>query len=197
MSPEGHVQGIAQHIVEFVRANEMWAAPIVGVLAFGESLAFISVALPAWAVLVALGALISQGGISFWPVWVAGAVGAGLGDWLSYWIGTKLGSAVGDIWPLSRHPDLIPRRERFVTKWGALAIFIGRFFRPSTCGSASRGRHLCNAILAFPNCQFRFRFRMGGDAAHTGGCCGKEFQINMAVNLRFSTALSERLRISN
>jgi membrane protein DedA with SNARE-associated domain len=106
MSPEGQVQGIAQHIVEFVRANEMWAAPIVGVLAFGESLAFISLALPAWAVLVALGALISQGGISFWPVWVAGAVGAGLGDWLSYWIGTKLWPAVGDIWPLSRHPDL-------------------------------------------------------------------------------------------
>ncbi len=130
MSPEGQVHGITQQIVEFVRAHEMWAAPIVGALAFGESLAFVSLVLPAWAVLVALGALIAQGGISFWPVWVAGAVGAALGDWLSYWIGTKLGPAVGHIWPLSGHPDLIPRGERLVTKWGALAIFIGRFSGP-------------------------------------------------------------------
>ena len=128
MSLENH--GTAQDIVEFVRAHEMWAAPIVGALAFGESLAFISLVLPAWAVLVAVGAMITQGGINFWPVWAAGAVGAALGDWLSYWIGTKLGPAVADIWPLSRHPDLLARGERFVTKWGPLAIFIGRCSGP-------------------------------------------------------------------
>src|SRR5215470_10474425 len=98
-------------------------APIVAALALGESLAFISLVLPAWAVLVALGTLIAQGGINFWPVWVAGAAGAALGDWLSYWIGTKLGPTVAHIWPLSRHPDLLPRGERFVAKWGPLAIF--------------------------------------------------------------------------
>ncbi len=42
MSPEGQVHGITQQIAEFVRAHEMWAAPIVGALAFGESLAFVS-----------------------------------------------------------------------------------------------------------------------------------------------------------
>jgi membrane protein DedA with SNARE-associated domain len=34
------------------------------------------------------------------------------------------------VWPLSRHPDLLPRGERFVTRWGVLGIFIGRFFGP-------------------------------------------------------------------
>src|SRR5215813_14569813 len=130
MSLEDQVHGTAQHIVEFVRAHEMWAAPIVGALAFGESLAFISLVLPAWAVLVAVGAMIAQGGINFWPVWSAGAFGAALGDWLSYWIGTKLGPSVVRIWPLSRHPDLLPRGERFVARWGSLAIFIGRFSGP-------------------------------------------------------------------
>jgi hypothetical protein len=52
MSLEDHVHGFTPHIVEFVRAHEMWAAPIFGALAFGESLAFISLVLPAWAVLV-------------------------------------------------------------------------------------------------------------------------------------------------
>jgi membrane protein DedA with SNARE-associated domain len=120
----------AQQLVEFVRAHEAWAAPVVFVLAFGESLAFISLLVPAWAALVGIGVLISTGELSFWPVWVAGAVGAALGDWLSYWIGVKLGPPVAHIWPLSRHPDLLPKGEAFVKRWGALAIFIGRFFGP-------------------------------------------------------------------
>ena len=49
-------------VVDFVRAHEVWAAPIVGALAFGESLAFISLLIPAWGALVAIGALIGPGG---------------------------------------------------------------------------------------------------------------------------------------
>ena len=117
-------------LIEFVRIHQQWAAPVVLLLAFGESLAFISLLLPAWAALVSLGALISAGELSFWPIWAAAAIGAALGDWLSYWVGLKLEYRVQHIWPLSRHPDLIPRGEAFVKKWGVLAIFIGRFFGP-------------------------------------------------------------------
>jgi membrane protein DedA with SNARE-associated domain len=124
------LQATAEQIVDFVRHNAVWAPPIVFALAFGESLAFISLLVPAWAALVAIGALIKSGGLSFWPVWVAGALGAACGDWLSYWIGQKLEYSVAKIWPLSRHPDLIPRGEAFVKKWGVLGIFIGRFFGP-------------------------------------------------------------------
>jgi membrane protein DedA with SNARE-associated domain len=130
MSIESQLHDYTSQLLEFVRTHEALAAPIVGVLAFGESLAFISLLIPAWAILVAMGALIGETGISFWPILVAGAVGAALGDWLSYWIGIKVGPAVGKVWPLSRNPGLIPRGERFVLRWGALAIFIGRFFGP-------------------------------------------------------------------
>jgi membrane protein DedA with SNARE-associated domain len=130
MSLEDQIQVLSRYIIEFVRVHEMWAAPVVGALAFGESLAFISLLLPAWAVLVAIGALIGESGINFWPIWGAGAVGAALGDWLSYWVGIKLGPAVANVWPLSRNPGLIPRGERFVTRWGTLGIFIGRFSGP-------------------------------------------------------------------
>jgi membrane protein DedA with SNARE-associated domain len=119
------------HQVEaFVREHAAWAPAIVFALAFGESLAFISLLIPAWGALVAIGALIGPGGVSFWPVWIAAALGAALGDWLSYWIGLKLEYTVAHHWPLSRHPDLIPRGEAFVKKWGAFGIFIGRFFGP-------------------------------------------------------------------
>ena len=79
----------SQIVVDFVRANEAWAPFIVAGLAFGESLAFISLMLPAWAALVGVGALIGVTGIQFVPVMVAAAIGAALGDWLSYWLGLK------------------------------------------------------------------------------------------------------------
>ena len=120
----------AQQVVEFVRVHEPWAAPVVFALAFGESLAFISLLIPAWAALVGIGVLISSGNLNFWPIWVAGSIGAALGDWLSYWLGLKLGPPVAHMWPLSRHPELLPKGEAFVKRWGALAIFIGRFFGP-------------------------------------------------------------------
>jgi membrane protein DedA with SNARE-associated domain len=124
------VESFAQEIVDFVRQNEVWATPIAFALAFGESLAFVSLLLPAWAALVAIGALVGASGIEFWPIWIAISMGAALGDWLSYWIGSKLEKAAYDRWPLSRHPNLILKGESFVKKWGVLGIFVGRFFGP-------------------------------------------------------------------
>jgi membrane protein DedA with SNARE-associated domain len=124
------IEAYADQVVEFVRNHQAWAAPIVFLLAFGESLAFISLLLPAWAALIGIGTLIMAGGLDFWSIWVAASIGAALGDWLSYWIGRKLERAVQNVWPLSRYPELIPKGEAFVTKWGVLAIVIGRFFGP-------------------------------------------------------------------
>jgi membrane protein DedA with SNARE-associated domain len=124
------LESYVQLTIDFVRTHEVWAAPVVALLAFGEFLAFISLLIPAWGALVGIGALIGPSEINFWPIWVAGSIGAALGDWLSYWIGLKIGPRVAHIWPLSRHPDLIPRGERFMKSWGILGIFIGRFFGP-------------------------------------------------------------------
>jgi membrane protein DedA with SNARE-associated domain len=123
-------QHYVRDVVEFVRAHQEWAAPIVFALAFGESLAFLSLLIPAWAALVAIGAVAGATGMRFETIWIAGAIGAALGDWLSYWIGLKLEYKVYHVWPLSRHPDLIPKGEAFVKKWGVLAVVIGRFFGP-------------------------------------------------------------------
>ena len=46
----------AKPIVDFVREHQAWAAPIVFALAFAESLAFISLLVPAWGALVLIGA---------------------------------------------------------------------------------------------------------------------------------------------
>ncbi len=124
------IDDYVQPVIDFVRVHEAWAAPVVFALAFAESLAFISLIVPAWGALVAIGALIGPSGIDFWPVWITGAVGAAMGDWLSYWVGDRFKYAAARVWPLSRHPGLIPKAEAFVKTWGALGIFIGRFSGP-------------------------------------------------------------------
>ncbi len=124
------LDGFAQSVTAFVQTHQVWAAPIVFALAFGESIAFLSLLLPAWGALVALGAAFGASGLDFVPIWIAGALGAALGDWVSFWLGDKFKHQVFHMWPLSRHPDMLPRAEAFVRHWGVPGIFIGRFFGP-------------------------------------------------------------------
>ena len=84
---------------------------------------------PHGAALVLIGAMVQAGGLNFWPIWIAGSIGAALGDWLSYWI-DRAEHRVQNIWPLSKYPELIPKGEAFIKKWGVLGIFIARFSGP-------------------------------------------------------------------
>jgi membrane protein DedA with SNARE-associated domain len=122
-------QQYAQHTVEFVRAHEGWGAPVAFALAFVESLAFLSLLVPTWAALIGIGALIGAGDLTLWPIWIAAALGASLGDWVSYWLGLKVGPAVAKMWPV-KHRELLTKAEAFIRRWGAPAVFIGRFFGP-------------------------------------------------------------------
>jgi membrane protein DedA with SNARE-associated domain len=117
-------------IIAFVRENRAWAAPIVFVLAFGESLAFISLFLPFWAMLVGIGTLITASGLDFWSVWIAASLGAAFGDWVSYWLGSHFQHRVAGWWPLSKYPSMLPAGQAFFSRWGWIAVVAGRFSGP-------------------------------------------------------------------
>lgn len=128
---EASIDGDWQDVVLiFIRQNQGWGFPIVFLLAFGESLAFISLLLPATAILFGVGGLIGAAGIAFWPIWLAAVIGAVLGDWVSYWLGYHYQHSIAEIWPLSRHAGLLARGERLFRRWGVFAILVGRFFGP-------------------------------------------------------------------
>lgn len=121
---------ISEAVLGFVRLHQAWAPAIVLLLAFGESLAFVSLLVPATAILLAVGGLIAAADMAFWPIWCAAALGAALGDWVSYWLGRRYGHAIAGAWPLSRDPALLARGETFFRKWGTFGVFAGRFFGP-------------------------------------------------------------------
>ena len=124
------LDALVADVLAFVKAHQIWAPLIVGFLAFGESLAIISLFFPATIILVGIGGLIGASDIAFWPVWAGAAVGASLGDWISYWIGFKFKDRARHIWPLSYYPPLVARGEVFFHRFGVWSIFLGRFLGP-------------------------------------------------------------------
>ena len=117
-------------IIEFVRAHESWAAPIAFLLALGESLAFISLLLPATVILVAIGGLLGASGIDFWNVWIAAGFGGAIGYAMSYWIGLYFKDTIHLMWPFKTRPELLLRGREFFDRWGVLGVFMGHFFGP-------------------------------------------------------------------
>jgi membrane protein DedA with SNARE-associated domain len=156
-SEDVQIEDFVQACLAFIRDHNAWLAPIVFVLSFGESLAFLSLLLPATAILFAVGGVIGASGIPWLPIWAAAAAGAFFGDWLSYWVGFRYRDRVGHMWPLSRQPQLLARGHRFFEKWGTTGVFIGRFFGPlraavplvaGICGMPQRYFQLANLASA-------------------------------------------------
>jgi membrane protein DedA with SNARE-associated domain len=129
--------------VELVKNNQVWAAPIVFALAFGESLAFLSLLLPATVILVGVGGLLGTVGVNFWPImkggpgsidfWpivIAGWVGSVLGYGISYWLGRYYKHEISGLWPFSKYPDMLPQGKAYFDKYGAFGVFLGHFFGP-------------------------------------------------------------------
>ena len=129
-SEEVLIVAASNAILAAVQEHAVWAAPTTFVLAFGESLALVSLVLPATAMLLAIGGLIGAAGLPFWPILIAAVLGAALGDCVSYALGYYFKDSVAGCWPLSRRPALLPRARALFQRWGFLGVFVGRFFGP-------------------------------------------------------------------
>src|SRR5262249_28112492 len=121
---------LEQLIKDFITTHRMWAGPVVFALSFGESLAFISILLPATAAMVFVGVLIGQGLLDFWLMAAWAIPGAALGDAVGFWIGRYFRDSIRNVWPFTRHPETLDYGHRFFERWGVASVFLGRFFGP-------------------------------------------------------------------
>jgi membrane protein DedA with SNARE-associated domain len=130
-----------QQALALVRDHPEMAALVCFVLGFAESIALVSLFVPSTILFLAIGAAASAAGGAFWPLWLAGAAGACIGDGCSYLVGRWLKDDVRRIWPFTRFPDLLPQSRSVFERWGALAIVGGKFigglrpFIPVAAGS--------------------------------------------------------------
>lgn len=117
-------------ILAFIETHRAWSPLIFGALAFGESLAIVGALIPATVIMMACGTLIGTGALHLSDLWIGGAIGAALGDSLSYALGRWLGPRAETLGPLKRRPELVASAEAFFTRWGWAAVFFGRFIGP-------------------------------------------------------------------
>ncbi len=135
------LEELGQNALAFVHQHRDWAAPVVFLFAFCESVAFLSLMVPATIILLGLGVLIGENGLDFWTVWIAAAAGAICGDWLSYWLGKKFSTRVGDIWPLTRFPASCRRASASSRSTGCRASSSAAFSGP--CGRPAVDAGIC------------------------------------------------------
>jgi membrane protein DedA with SNARE-associated domain len=124
------MDALIEPLVGLVERHGAWAAPVAGLLAFGESLAVVGVLVPGALMLVAMGGLAGSGLVAPGPVIVAAIIGAALGDILSYLAGAWIGPRVLRHWPLNRHRRSVARVRLFFRRFGVATVFLGRFFGP-------------------------------------------------------------------
>src|SRR5690606_26664698 len=119
--------GWTDFLVSFAGDNLQLIEVLVFVLGFAESIALVSLFVPSTILFLGIGAVHSAAGGEFWPVWVAGATGAWIGDCISYGLGRYFKEDAGKVWPIRKFPDFIPKGQVICERWGVLGIVVGKF----------------------------------------------------------------------
>jgi membrane protein DedA with SNARE-associated domain len=124
---------LVETVLSWVKQGEGWAIPIAFIVAFGESLCFLSIVWPGWAILTALAFLLAASGVGM-PILIPTVIAAGLGGVvgysISYWVGHYFKDSIGGIWPFTTHPTLLPRGQEFFDEHGLWSVFLGHFVGP-------------------------------------------------------------------
>ena len=122
--------GIFTWVRDIAQGHPDWCFPLAFVLAFGESLAGVSLIVPGTVLLITLGGVIGASHIPLLPAWAGAAAGAIAGDWISWWIGFHYHHRIVHIVWFKRFEPQIEKALHFFHRWGAVAVFVGRFTGP-------------------------------------------------------------------
>jgi membrane protein DedA with SNARE-associated domain len=117
-------------LLAWVAAHPGWMSAVIFISAAAESLTIVGVIVPGALVMFSLGALIGLGHLDFWSAYWWSALGAVIGDAISFWIGRVFHQGVRRVWPFVKHPEMIARSEEFFRKHGGKGVLFGRFFGP-------------------------------------------------------------------
>lgn len=114
-------------VIAYVREHLALAEPAVLLMGFAEGIPGLSLLVPSTPLFLGIGAAHAAAGGSFWHLWLAAAAGAIASDCLIYALGRAHKQDAPKIWPLSRHPEWLPRGQTLFERWGVLAVAGGKF----------------------------------------------------------------------
>src|SRR3546814_14469561 len=113
--------GWFDQLVAWIGAHPLAAGLVIFAIAFCDAVIVVGAIVPALPLLFAIGVLIGLGEL-YGPYAVAcAALGAFIGDGLSFWIGRRWGSQLRGVLPFARYPQLLDRREAVFRQIGRLS----------------------------------------------------------------------------
>ncbi len=114
-------------VLTAISSNFWLSLLFIFLVCIGEAVFILGLLVPSLPILLLTGGLIAQGALPFWPIFFAAAIGAIIGDAISYSVGYLLKDRIKLVWPFNKNVALIEQGERFFARHGGKAIFIGRF----------------------------------------------------------------------
>lgn len=114
-------------ITDWLASHQGFAALLVFLLGFAESIVLIAILVPSSVLLAGIGASYAASGGALELLWLAGASGALAGDATSFAMGHYLRDDAARTWPFRRYPELTRRGRQVFERWGWFALVVGKF----------------------------------------------------------------------
>lgn len=121
----GH--GLITSAFGFVAQHPEWALVATFLAAILEAVAIVGTFLPGTVIVMGVAGAAAAAGQPLLPFLAVAALGAVLGDYLSYWIGYRYRFAIRQCWPLAQRPGLLAAADRFFARYGAFSVALCRF----------------------------------------------------------------------
>ena len=114
-------------LLDWISRHPIAAGIVIFLIAFGDALLIVGVAIPAAPLLFAVGTLVGLGHIDGTYAILCAALGAFCGDGVSYLAGRKYGNSLKTRWPFAQNPQWLARGDLAFRRHGMKSLVIGRF----------------------------------------------------------------------
>ena len=121
---------LIEQLINFMEAHQTWAIVVVFFITFIECFFVIGFFIPAATILLAVGALVGASDINFFFVSIAAISGSIIASSISYHIGRKIRPTLRQRRIYQRHRRLFLSSKVMLNRYGAKAVFLGRFISP-------------------------------------------------------------------
>lgn len=124
--PAFYAVSFKDEIVSFVGANAPVVAALMFAFAIANSIARPILFLPTLVLFIALGAIHAFAGGEISVIWLAGALGAFVGDVFAYFLGNKHKADINGAWPLAVSQRQHASAQKTIERWGAASLILSK-----------------------------------------------------------------------
>lgn len=114
-------------LIAWIGLHPLAAGAVIFLIAFGDALVIVGVAIPAVPLLFAVGTMVGLGHVDGLYALACASLGAFVGDGISYWVGHRYGPQLRQRWPFYKHPQWLARGEVTFRKHGMKSLVMARY----------------------------------------------------------------------